>query len=180
MKQRFHKIFFVWQFEKEEKWLNEMARQGLALTDVGFCRYDFEDCEPGKYQFHLELLEQAPNHPKSRDYIQFIEESGAEHIGSLFRWVYFRKEVADGGFEIYSDLDSRIRYLKSINNLMITLLILNLFAGLYNLFIGITFPAPLNAGIAIPVLLLSAFLSGSMIHLNKVIGRLKREREIHE
>ncbi len=30
-------MFLVWDFDKEEKWLNEMAAKGLALTSVGFC-----------------------------------------------------------------------------------------------------------------------------------------------
>ena len=28
------KFFFVWDFDKEEKWLNEMAAKGLALVGV--------------------------------------------------------------------------------------------------------------------------------------------------
>ena len=39
MKHVVYKVFFLWDFEKEEKWLNEMAAKGLMLTDVGFCRY---------------------------------------------------------------------------------------------------------------------------------------------
>lgn len=26
------KLFFVWDFEKEERWLNEMAQEGWVLT----------------------------------------------------------------------------------------------------------------------------------------------------
>ena len=37
-----HKWFWVWEFEKEERWLNEMAQEGWALTCGGFCTYVFE------------------------------------------------------------------------------------------------------------------------------------------
>ena len=43
------KWFWVWQFEKEEEWLNEMAANGWVLESVGFCRYSFVRCEPGEY-----------------------------------------------------------------------------------------------------------------------------------
>ncbi len=38
MRKVIHKGFFVWNFDKEERWLNEMAAKGLALISVGFCR----------------------------------------------------------------------------------------------------------------------------------------------
>ncbi len=38
--------FWVWQFEKEEDWLYEMAASGWVLESVGFCRYTFVRCEP--------------------------------------------------------------------------------------------------------------------------------------
>lgn len=46
---KIHKLFWVWQFDNEENWLNEMAAKGLALVGVGFCRYEFEECTPGEY-----------------------------------------------------------------------------------------------------------------------------------
>ena len=30
------KIFLVWNYDKEEEWLNEMAMNGWTLTSVGF------------------------------------------------------------------------------------------------------------------------------------------------
>ena len=36
MKKVIHKLFFAWNFEKEEQWLNEMASKGLVLTYAGF------------------------------------------------------------------------------------------------------------------------------------------------
>ena len=47
--------FWVWQFEKEEEWLNEMAASGWALESVGFCRYTFVRCEPGEYTVRTEM-----------------------------------------------------------------------------------------------------------------------------
>ena len=44
-------------------------------------------------------------------YISFVEDTGAEHVASLFRWVYFRKENDGNGFDLFSDLESRIMHM---------------------------------------------------------------------
>lgn len=36
------KLFFVWDFEKEERWLNEMAQEGWVLDNTGFSFYTAE------------------------------------------------------------------------------------------------------------------------------------------
>lgn len=132
MRKTVRKWFWVWEFDKEERWLNEMAAQGLALVSVGFCRYDFEECAPGAYQVRLELLENQPSHAESQKYIGFIEETGAEQVGRFMRWVYFRKKTADGPFDLYSDLESRIKHLKRIIALILPVSLANLCIGLGN------------------------------------------------
>lgn len=132
MRKTIRKWFWVWEFDKEEQWLNEMAAKGLALVGVGFCRYDFEDCIPGEYQVRLELLENHLQHEESRKYIRFIESTGAEQVGNFFRWVYFRKRTADGPFDLYSDLESRIRHLKRIIALVLPISGANLCIGFSN------------------------------------------------
>ena len=68
------KLFFVWDFEKEERWLNEMAQEGWVLDNTGFSFYTFVRCEPGEYIIRLEM------NPSS-DYRAFVKELGAEYIG---------------------------------------------------------------------------------------------------
>ena len=114
MRKTVRKWFWVWDFDKEEQWLNEMAAQGLVLVDVGWCKYVFEDSVPGEYQVRLELLENQPSHEESQKYIRFIEDTGAEQVGAFLRWVYFRKKTADGPFDLFSDLQSRIKHIKRI------------------------------------------------------------------
>ena len=38
------KWFWVWDFVKEEIWLNEMAQSGWILDKVSFCTYTFVPC----------------------------------------------------------------------------------------------------------------------------------------
>ena len=98
-----YKWFWVWNFEKEEEWLNEMAMNGWVLESVGFCTYHFIRCEPGEYSVRLEM------HPYDESYVSFMEETGAEYVGRMMMWIYFRKKTADGPFDLFSDIDSRIR-----------------------------------------------------------------------
>lgn len=44
-----HRVFWEWDFEKEERWLNEMAMNGWALEKAYFATYIFAPCEPGEY-----------------------------------------------------------------------------------------------------------------------------------
>ena len=37
------KLFFVWDFEKEERWLNEMAQEGWVLDTTGSVSYTHLD-----------------------------------------------------------------------------------------------------------------------------------------
>lgn len=114
MKYTAWKIFTIGAYEKEEKWLNEMSAKGMMLTDVGLFRYVFEEGTPGEYIYRLELLNHLPSNAECIAYIKFLEETGVEYVGSLLRWVYFRKKSEDGSFELYSDITSKIRHYKRV------------------------------------------------------------------
>lgn len=81
-----HKWFWVWDFEKEERWLNGMAQSGWLLDGVGFGTYHFAPCAPGEYAVRLEM------HPYDKEYIRFMQDTGAEYVGRVLQWVYFRLE----------------------------------------------------------------------------------------
>ena len=104
------KLFWVWNFETEERWLNTMAQSGWVLTKVSFCTYHFSPCQPGEYTIRLEM------HAADRDYLSFMEEIGAEYVGRMVQWVYFRRKAELGQFNLFSDIDSKIAHLKKIGN----------------------------------------------------------------
>lgn len=116
------KLFTIWNFQKEEAWINQMSKNGLQLISPGWVHFTFVNGKPNEYQYRLEMLPHYPSHPKSQDYIHFVEETGAEYIGSVKRWVYFRKKTEDGPFELISDLQDRISHFRRINVLLVILL----------------------------------------------------------
>ncbi len=179
MRKVIKKLFWAWDFEKEEKWLNEMSAKGLALVDYSWCRYSFEECEPGEYTNKIQLLEHRPNHPESEQYIRFMEETGAEQVASYMNWVYFRKKTAEGPFELFSDIESKMNHLILVKKLLLPIGVLNLGIFIMNI---VNFALNYPSGIWIPFInlacavLIFAGLSG----INKKIKALKKEHNIFE
>ena len=180
MKTTIRKLFWVWEFEKEEKWINEMAVQGLQLCQVGFCKYVFEGGLPSEYIYRLEMFDKSPHSSESKDYIQFVEDTGAEYIGSVKRWVYFRKKAGNGGFDIFSDIDSRVNYLGRIISFSGILGGLNFFSGIGNMYIyfssgsvGNFFAGLLGLGIGTALIL-------GLMRLNLKRKNLAKEKVLHE
>lgn len=164
-----HKLFWAWDFDQEEDWLNDMAAQGWGLVDVGFCRYTFEPCRPGEYGIRLELLEDRPDSPQSREYLDFLAETGADRVGHWFRWVYLRKRTDEGPFELFSDTASRVRHLRRVLALVLPILILNLIAGLNSL-----------NQVGVLNLLLALFLAAGAGKLWRKIKALQAQQDIFE
>ena len=160
------KWFWVWEFDKEEAWLNEMAMNGWALESVGLATYHFVRCEPGEYSVRLEM------HPYDEAYISFMQETGAEYIGRYVMWIYFRKKTADGPFDLFSDIDSRIGHLDKIGKMLAAVGGANLLIGFVNSF------GPSRFGWA--NLLCATLL---MYALGRIHGKkeaLEKERLLHE
>jgi hypothetical protein len=179
MRRTIRKFFFVWDFDKEEKWLNEMAAKGLALVSTGFCKYEFEDSLPGEYEVCLQLLDKMPSHPESQKYIAFMEETGAEHVGSFTRWVFFRKKASEGDFQLFSDNESKVKYITSILSFVALIVGLNLYIGLYNLFVVFFLHSAFNY---IGLLNFAIALVGipGVIKLWKKRNRMKKESQLFE
>ncbi len=160
------KWFWVWDFDKEEDWLNEMAASGWILESIGLCTYHFVRCEPGEYNVRLEM------HPYDEAYLTFMEETGAEYVGRMMAWIYFRKRTADGPFDLFSDIDSRIRHLDGIGKMLSIIGGANLMIGIMNTFS----PACLGWGNLLCATLL-------MYSLGRIHGKkeaLEKERVLHE
>jgi len=126
-----------WDFEKEEKWLNEMSQKGLALTQYTWCRYVFEDTPANQYIYRIELLKTRPENPEGKAYLDFLRESGIECVSTYMRWAYLRKKAVEGPFQIYTGISSIIKHYKRIMLLWFTLMLLELVTGAMNLSIGL-------------------------------------------
>jgi len=109
----------------EETWLNEMSKKGWAFKKFFLGFYTFEQCEPGEYNYQIDLLNNWSG--EKEDYASFMKESGVEVISQWYRWVYVRKKAADGSFEMYTDIESKIAQYRRIKNFFLVGLIIEMF-----------------------------------------------------
>lgn len=179
MKHTIHKIY--WNYEKEEKWLNDLSARGLALVDYCWIRYTFKDSKPDEYIYRIQLLEHLASHPESCKYIDFVESTGVECVATYLRWVYFRKKAADGPFELYSDILSKIRHYKSVRAFWTFFAFAELCIGLFNVFVGI------EANVSSTNIILGGLLvvmgvgfAMMVVNLTQKIRTLKKRQKIVE
>jgi len=68
-----------------------------------------------------------------------MEEKGVEKVDTYRTWVYFRKKAVDGDFQIYSDLDSRIKHYKRVSNVWFAIGCAELCIGFSQITLLVTF-----------------------------------------
>ncbi len=176
------KMFTIWQWEEEEAWLNGMAAKGWHLVSVKWFRYEFERGEPGAYQYRLVALEDARmGSPKAQDYLAFMRDAGAEYVGHVLYWAYFRNAVPGETFEVFSDIDSKLKHMERFEKIPLYVLPLtalncincwNLIAN-HNMAVFGCFLLGVNIG-------LLGVLGYASYRLRGKRKELEEERQLHE
>ncbi len=95
--------FWAWQDEAEERWLGQMAREGLHLASVSFPGlYTFVRGQPRHDVYRLDYRSLASR--DWADYLRSLQDEGWEHVGQMTNWHYFRQETAEGDEpQLYAD-----------------------------------------------------------------------------
>lgn len=101
------KFKFFLNFEKEEKWLNEMARKGYQLENATF-GYTFRKSEPEDTIIKIDYRK-FRNKKDFIDYCTLFEDSGWKHISGTYYsgTQYFKKQRKDSNDDIFSDQYSK-------------------------------------------------------------------------
>ena len=180
MRQMIRKLFWAWEYDKEEQWLSDMAARGKTLVSARYLTYEFEDSEPGECAVRLEMLEHSPASPEGQQYIAFVESTGAEYVGHVLKWVYFRKKTADGPFELHGDNATRIKHLNGIIQLLKPLMAVNVGVGVYNLCIGIGLNSVVNVVCAGASAAVAWLLYHGIVKLNEKKKQLEKEAQLFE
>lgn len=112
---RVRKFFSIAEFEKEEKYLTDMAAQGWRFVDTNGSIYTFERCEPEQVVYRLDFsgipLDQRD------DYYAMFRDYGWEYLQDSYGFSYFRKPAegaAPEDLEIFSDGASHLEMVKKI------------------------------------------------------------------
>ncbi|MBO4459720.1 MAG: DUF2812 domain-containing protein [Clostridiales bacterium] len=189
MRKVVHKIFWIWELEKEQAWINDMADHGYALVRAGRFSFEFDDSEPGQYIYKEIFLKGSSYSSKNIEYFKFLEEMGITEVCAINYpatcWVYLRalKEDYPGGIELYSDVESKITYERVMMWYMLFAAIVCGLGAALNLFMAFT-PyngvSYLNLFVGIGVLVIMIFALVDFIKRVIRITKLKKERKIHE
>jgi len=97
------RLYTAWNDDKEERWLEEMARSGWHLVSGPF-PYTFERGAPAEIRYRLDYPPQDSNLP---EYLRLCHDAGWERVCESAGWQYFRTASAEAP-EIYTDNASRI------------------------------------------------------------------------
>ncbi|MFB2021967.1 DUF2812 domain-containing protein [Pseudoflavonifractor sp. P01025] len=137
--------FFGGLLRTQTNWLNKMASEGFRLVRTGKLLYEFESCEPNKYEYCLEFIGEK-SQQGAEEYKKFLEDIGyhvfykninlnysigkvrvrpwAEKGGRIAtNSTTFNKEllivekVKDGKpFELHTTNEDRAQYIKQLRN----------------------------------------------------------------
>ena len=188
MRRVIHKIFWIWELEKEEAWINEMASHGYSLEHAGRLTFEFDETEPGKYIYKEIFLKGWGESVENIKYFRFLEEMGIKVVCYINYpgtcWVYTRalREDYPDGIELFSDIDSKINGMKAMSGYMIFVMAMTLFAALLNLWcaIGRDYFSPINFICSISMFVLFTLATIATVRIFVNMGKLKKERTIHE
>lgn len=111
---RVWRYFTIADYEKEERWLNEMAREGWNLTAVGFCRYIFRRGKPGEYIYKLDVVERTESDEVKESYFNFLTDCGIRVVGEFKDWLFLQKPAAEGPFDMKNDTYAKLRRVNKV------------------------------------------------------------------
>lgn len=103
-----YKLYAAWEYEKEERELNEASRKGLQLVKGGCFHSKFRKDDSVRYIYQLDYNTKIDD--RSR-YYEAFEEQGWDYVNSTYNgWHYFRKpykeDMDESESRIYTDKQS--------------------------------------------------------------------------
>ena len=97
--------------EEMERYLNKMSHEGWQCCEIVRDELCFVRGEQDEYTYRVQYFYESRDGEKD-DYLRTLGETGAALVGEYGEVLILRKKTADGAFELYSDLDSKIAALE--------------------------------------------------------------------
>ncbi len=153
--------------DKEQKWLNEMANKGFAVTNFFLGFYTFKPCKAGEYIYQIDLLSSWKK--SNMNYKEFFSENNIEIAFTWFFWIALRKKSQDGEFILYTDNESKIEQYTKIKRLFLGASILEFLCFLMELTSAIQLQDPFfGAMTVLIVIIIIAFMKMVWTCQNKI------------
>lgn len=97
-KKHYVRYFTIADYEKEQKWINDMSRGGWNFRSTNGLIYTFEKGEPGEWNYKIDLPGERMTEGEIEAYYRFMEECGIEVVHTFKMWRYLRKKSISGNF----------------------------------------------------------------------------------
>ncbi len=126
------RFYSIADYEKEEAFLNEMARAGWNLTAVGFCRYIFRRGNEGEYIYKLDMVERTESDEVKESYFNFLTDCGIRVVGDFKDWIYLQKRASEGPFDMKNDTYTKLRQVNKVYSFSLRTMcnLLRIFGGI--------------------------------------------------
>lgn len=176
-----NKLLFIWDWDEEERWLNEMAAQGWHFLKYSFpFRYTFERGKPSAYQYRLQAMDNRIGSKESQEYLAFLRDMDIELVESYLFWAYLRKPNDGQPFELFSDVESKLKHMRRFSFIPLACLMMlcvNLMWGAPTLIAHGGLP-----GMVLVVLevLLSMLMLYGLTRMGVKYYELQKQKQIHE
>ncbi len=171
-KKRQFKLFGLWAYEKEARWLEAMAARGWRLEKVRLFFYEFVEAEPQDLLYYIDL--KFAGKATDAEYEAIFKDAGWNLVCSSGLWRYFVTVPGNKYANVYSDNDSLLKKFRALVLVHITSLVLLLtnlsilskrIALAQNLFLEL---------LMLLVFLLFITLASSLLKLIGIVARLNR------
>ena len=116
MNEEIRKKYRIWDFDEEEKWVNQMAQKGQGLTQAEGDRYWFQPEEPGEYRYRLLFLKKNASSVRGMYEIALEEENGWKRVCSHGRRAWLKRPASDTGIDLLSDAGNKRKILKRLRS----------------------------------------------------------------
>lgn len=160
MKKKYYR-FYGGLLSAQERWLNRMSEKGFRLVRSEKLLYEFEECDPGAYQYRIEFIGQKSKE-KAADYASFLKDCGycvffkninlnysvgkvrwrpwAEKGGQIAtnnttfnRELLIVEKVNDGKpFELHTSYEDQAAYYRTLRNPWLCIFLLFMVFGIIN------------------------------------------------
>ncbi|MFJ7640234.1 DUF2812 domain-containing protein [Peribacillus sp. NPDC097225] len=172
---------FYLDYEKEEKWINEMAAHGWHLKKFSLGRFTFTKGEPGAFLYRNEFI-MGKSKSEMKDYFDLLKDSGITIIHEFGGWVYMKKVASEGPFELYTDTQSRIDYYTRMLNVFLLLFFINVWSGIVN--VGVlgdqSLPEFFNSAVGILNIAVALLIAIPIIKIIQRKRELKKSQQFFE
>lgn len=106
------RFYWIADYDREERWLNEMAAAGWNFVRTDGFRFVFRKGTPGEFCYKIDLMERNGDDCVREEYFNFLTDCGNRIVCEYKDWLYLQRAAADGPFEAAEDAYARLRVVK--------------------------------------------------------------------